>query len=109
MPADAQAVFAAERTHGRDDDVGRIHESAGGAAAALYLNDRGRRRSDGVGKLVRDREKHIVGHDAMVADPSVLRITQTGGGMIRVTTAIVARVEEDTCEGLWRSRSRCRC
>src|SRR4029078_10663010 len=50
----AEAIFSAERTSGGQHHIVSVHESAGGTAASLDLNDRRRRRGDDVGEVIRE-------------------------------------------------------
>ena len=60
--ADAQAVLASERAHGRQDHISGIHDAAGRLAPAVHLNHRGRRSGHGVGQVVRECDESRLAH-----------------------------------------------
>ena len=66
--ADVQAVAASERAHGREHHVVRVHESAGGPAAALHLDDRRRGGIHRVRELIRERCEKVSRHEAILAE-----------------------------------------
>jgi hypothetical protein len=73
-----EPVFAPEGTSCRHDNVGRVDQTAGGASASLYLDDRRGSGVDGVCKRVRKRNEQFIGHTGILTAAPHARITQTG-------------------------------
>src|SRR6185503_4960035 len=70
----AQAILAAKRAHGRDDDIRGVNDAGGGTTAALHLDDRWRGAGDHVRHLGRKVSKHAV----IVAGTCARYITRSG-------------------------------
>ncbi len=79
VPADAQAVLAAERANRGDDDAVAVDESTGRTTPPVDLDDG---RGDG-----RDRVRHLsrefIQHGAILTNAAALHITRMGGSGCR--------------------------
>jgi hypothetical protein len=69
-----QAILAAERAHGRDDDIRAVNDAGGGAPSALHLHNRWGGACDDIRHLGRKVSKHEV----IVAATCARYITRSG-------------------------------